>query len=171
MSRERLVYLVRHGLAGEHSPEYPDDSRRPLTAAGMARMREIGAGLVALGVEVDRILTSPYVRTRQTADLLAAAWDHPPAVSNLDALAVDGRVAAVLPALATSPEDGTPLALVGHMPGIGVLAAELLDQAHPLDFKKGAVACLAVDGVPRRGCATLRWFATPRMLRLLGKRR
>lgn len=170
MSGQRVLYLVRHGLAGDAGPEYPDDSKRPLTTDGASRMREVAGGLVALGVELDAVLTSPYVRTRQTADIVAAAWSPAPPVSNLEALAVDGRTASVIAAL-TSGETGARLALVGHMPGIGALAAELLGVVHPLEFKKGAVACLSLEGLPRRGSATLLWFAPPKLLRLAARRR
>jgi phosphohistidine phosphatase len=168
MSDERLVYLIRHGIAGERGPLYPDDSKRPLTSDGKARMKEIAAGLVALGVDVDAVFTSPFVRTRQTADLVAAAWSKPPRVVDLDALAVDGRPADVIAAVASA--DVRQAALVGHMPGIGQLAADLLGTSRPLEFKKGAVALLGFTGVPGRGRGSLLWFATPRMLRCLGKR-
>jgi phosphohistidine phosphatase SixA len=53
------------------------------------------------------------------------------------------------------------------MPGIGALAAELIGGTRALDFKKGGVACIAVERTPRPGAGTLLWFAPPRLLRLL----
>lgn len=166
MASARLVYLVRHGIAAERGPEYPDDAQRPLTAEGKSRLKEIGKGLVVLGAEVGEILTSPFVRTRQTAEILAAAWPGSPSVVDVEALAVGGQVADACAALAVhrSPKD---LAVVGHMPGIGLLAAELLATAQPVDFRKGAIACISLDRTPARGSGTLVWFATPRMLRLI----
>ena len=41
------IYLVRHAIAAERGPDYPDDSRRPLTPKGAERFREAVAGLVA----------------------------------------------------------------------------------------------------------------------------
>jgi phosphohistidine phosphatase len=170
MAEERLFYLIRHGVAEERGPGYPDDSRRPLTSEGKARLVEIGAGLVALGVDLDEILTSPFVRTRQTADILAQAWSKPPRVTDVEALAVGSRTGTVLAALASGAER-PHVAIVGHMPGIGVLAAELIGASRPLDFRKGSVACIALDRTPRRGAGDLRWFVPPRLLRIIGRRR
>jgi len=65
------LYLIRHGLAGERGPEWPDDSKRPLTDEGLSRLRKEARGLRELGVGFDVIVTSPLVRTRQTADVFA----------------------------------------------------------------------------------------------------
>ena len=64
------LYLVRHAIAAERGPEWPDDTKRPLTHKGIARMRQLVEGLEDLGVELDLILTSPLLRARQTADLV-----------------------------------------------------------------------------------------------------
>ena len=64
------LYLIRHGIAAERGDEYPDDSKRPLTNQGISRLRKEAKALAELGVEFDQILTSPLVRTRQTADIL-----------------------------------------------------------------------------------------------------
>src|SRR5262245_46607562 len=154
MADEQVLYLIRHGVAAERGPDYPDDSKRPLTAEGKAKMREIGAGLVRADVEFDEILTSPFVRTRQTADLLAGAWSKAPQIVELPELAVGGRSTDVFAALA-SRDGGRQLALVGHMPGIGLLAAELIGCSHAMDFKKGAVACVTLNKTPARGAGQL----------------
>ncbi len=65
------LYLIRHGVAAERGEEYPDDSKRPLTAQGISRLRKEAQALDALGVTFDQIITSPLVRTRQTADVFA----------------------------------------------------------------------------------------------------
>jgi phosphohistidine phosphatase len=169
VAERRIVYLVRHGVAAERGPEYPDDRLRPLTSEGKDKVREIAAGLAAIGVHLDEILTSPLVRTRQTAEILAGAWSPVPAVRDLDGLAVDGRNEQVLSALAARRR-GRQVALVGHMPGIGSLAAELIGSASPFPFRKGAVAGILLGRDPRRGDGTLLWFAPPKLLRLAGPR-
>ena len=66
------LFLIRHAIAvDEGMPEYEDDSQRPLTDKGKKKMRQIAKGLRALGVEFDLILSSPYVRAKETADILA----------------------------------------------------------------------------------------------------
>jgi len=72
------LYLVRHAVAEERGADWPDDSQRPLTAEGSKRWRREAHGLAALGARPDLILTSPFTRARQTADLLAAAFPKKP---------------------------------------------------------------------------------------------
>src|SRR5438552_8109471 len=62
------LYLIRHGLAAERGEAYPDDSKRPLTSRGIQRLKREAKALNALDVSFDVILTSPFVRTRQTAE-------------------------------------------------------------------------------------------------------
>ena len=75
------LYLIRHGVAAERGEEYPDDSKRPLTSAGIARLRKEAKALDALGVGFDQIITSPLVRTRQTADVFAETLKSKPSVT------------------------------------------------------------------------------------------
>jgi phosphohistidine phosphatase len=163
---EVTLILVRHAIAAERGPDYPDDSRRPLTPKGAERFREVVAGLVVLDVEIDEILTSPYVRARQTAELLAEGFVKPPKITNVHALA-EGQPVEVIDTLARYARRRR-LALVGHEPGLGQVAARLLGHRKALQFKKGAVACIQVEALPLPRPGVLQWFLPPRVLRLLG---
>jgi phosphohistidine phosphatase len=162
------VYLVRHGLAEARGEAWPDDTKRPLTADGMSRMRKAGRGLARLGVGLDVILTSPLVRARQTAEILAGELTPRPSLVTIDSLAPDASYAA----LATDLEKHarkTRIALVGHEPGIGELAARLIGSRHSIEFKKGAVCRVDVEDLPPTGPGDLRWLLTPKVLRSLRK--
>jgi phosphohistidine phosphatase len=162
------LYLIRHGIAAVRGEEYPDDSKRPLTSDGIARLKKEVKALDALDVTFDQIVTSPLVRTRQTADVLAEVLKGKPPVVTSDALAPAGAPAAVVQEIlrhARKPR----LALVGHEPNLGELAAQLLGAKAPLGFKKGGVCRIDFDVLPPKGVGTLRWFATPWMLRHLTK--
>ena len=114
------------------------------------------------------VLTSPLVRARQTAEIVAGAFSPHPPVVNIDALAPGGA----LPALAAeiAKHGRRPrISLVGHEPGIGELAAWLLGSRHPLEFKKGGICRIDVDGGTLRGAGVLRWMLTPKILRALKK--
>jgi phosphohistidine phosphatase len=161
-----LLYVIRHAIAAERGPDYPDDSRRPLTPKGVERFRESVAGLIALDVEIDEILTSPYTRARQTAELLAEAFAKKPKITNVHALA-EGQPIEVVDTLARFAKR-TRLALVGHEPGIGAVTARLLGHRKALAFKKGAVACVEVESLPLSSPGRLLWFIPPRVLRQLG---
>jgi phosphohistidine phosphatase len=161
------LYLIRHGVAEKRGDKWPDDAKRPLSEKGMARMRRAGRGLVRLGLEFDVVLTSPLVRTRQTAEIVAGSFELRPPIVNADSLAPGGAYAAVLADLARQARRSR-IALVGHEPGIGELAARLAGSRRPLRFKKGAVCRIDVESIPPGAPGTLRWFATPRMLRAIG---
>jgi len=160
------VYLVRHAIAAERGDEYPDDSKRPLTARGIARFREVAQALAALDVVCDVILTSPAVRTRQTAELLAEALEPRPAVTTMHALAVSGRAQEVVDALAAHATRSS-LALVGHEPLLGEVAGRLIGSRRPLPFKKGGVCAIDLPALPVMAPGTLAWFLPPRVVRAL----
>ena len=164
------LYLVRHAIAFERDDKkWPDDDKRPLTHKGSARMREIVDGLVELDVELDLVITSPLVRAQQTADLLIAGWPDPPALTVSDALSTSGTPTDVAGALSRHTKLKN-IALVGHEPGLGDLAAFLIGAKAPLAFKKGGVACIEMPTLPVVGPGQLIWHATPKMLRGLATR-
>jgi phosphohistidine phosphatase len=162
------LYLIRHGLAEERGDAWPDDSKRPLSTKGVARLRRTLAALSALGVTFDQVLTSPLVRTRQTAEILAQAGKAP--IVSTGALAPGGTTAHAIEELGRY---GTRkrIALVGHEPGIGELAARLLGIRTPLEFKKGGICRIDVETLPPARGGHLRWFATPKLLRAIGRKR
>jgi phosphohistidine phosphatase len=168
--KTRTLYLVRHAIAAERGPRWPDDSRRPLTHRGRARMRDAIAGLTRLGVRPEVVLTSPLVRAAETAQLLLEGLDPAPSLAVSSALAPGQPSDAVARAL--DPYGSTTaLALVGHEPGLGELAAWLIGATEPLVFKKGGVCRIDVKRLPPAGAGQLMWLATPAMLRGLARRR
>ena len=112
------LYLVRHGRAAERGDEWPDDGKRPLTPQGIDRFQQVVRGLSVLGVTIDIVLTSPLVRARQTADLLAGGLRPHPSVEVTDVLAPGAPVADVMAALAQARR-AKSIACVGHEPDLG----------------------------------------------------
>ncbi|MBP7779644.1 MAG: phosphohistidine phosphatase SixA [Acidobacteria bacterium] len=162
------LYLVRHAVAAARGPDYPDDAERPLTADGVARFRRAVAGLRETGVQLDLVLTSPYARARDTAELLVAGLRPKPKSAIVEALAPGSRPVDVVAAVARYSGSGrgaSRLALVGHEPGLGELAARLLGAKGAFEFKKGGVCRIDLDRAMPAGLGTLRWFLTPRLLR------
>src|SRR5262245_31146640 len=160
------LFLIRHGVAAERSDEYPDDSKRPLTSDGIVRLRKEARALDLLGVTFDQILSSPLVRARQTADVFAEIMKSKPPVATTDALTPAGSPAAVIQELSKYMRKAS-IALVGHEPNMGELAAHLIGAKIPLPFKKGAIARIDFSIFPPKGKGQLAWFVTPRMLRKL----
>jgi phosphohistidine phosphatase len=161
------LYLIRHGIAAERGPEYPDDSKRPLTGKGMAALRKEAKALNELGITFDLIITSPLTRTRQTAEIFAELLHGKPTVSHSDALAPAGTPAAVMQEIGKHARKAR-IALVGHEPNIGELAARLIGARSPIEFKKGGLCRIDFDVLPPKALGQLRWFLPPRLLRKIG---
>ena len=160
------LYLVRHAIAAERGDDWPDDTKRPLTDTGIARFKEAVEGLAWLDVEIDEIFTSPLVRTKQTATLLADGLGNKTSVKTLDALAPGHTPRQVMNDLSRAAKRHR-IALVGHEPGLGELAAHLLGCARTLPFKKGGVCYITIQGLTSRRPGELVWFLPPKVLRRL----
>ena len=163
--RETTIYLIRHAIAEERGDEWPDDDLRPLTEEGISRFSNGARGFLSFATPPQQVVTSPLVRARQTAELLAGAADPPLPVTVMDELSPGYPPSEVLTQVRKLGELQR-VALVGHEPDLGHLAAHLLDAKRPLPFKKGGIGCIDVTwGRPPRG--TLVWFLPPKVLRLL----
>jgi phosphohistidine phosphatase len=167
MAATTLLYLVRHAIAAERGPNYPDDRERPLTSEGIARFKRVVEGLKEFDVKPEIVLTSPLVRAMHTAELLVAGVGGKPRVETLEALAPGGRMAQVLEAIAKFSKRSHHIALVGHEPDLGELAVRLLRSRGTIEFKKGAVCCIELDGATPTGPGALKWLLPPRALRKL----
>jgi phosphohistidine phosphatase len=160
------LLIVRHAIAFERDRQrWRDDGARPLSPAGIRQSRKAAAGLKEFSKAPDRLLTSPLVRARQTAQILTdvAGW---PQAEETPELSPGGAALAVLTLL--RQDRGKVVAVVGHEPGLGALLTACLlgeDGALTIEMKKNAVACVSIDGSPSAGGAVLKWLATPRMLR------
>lgn len=146
----------------------PDDER-PLTKGGRDKMRQIARGLMQLVPTIDVLATSPLLRARQTAEILADAYGGP-RIAMVKSLAPDEAPAAFLDWLRGQGASGT-IAGVGHEPDVGLLVSWLLASARTsfIEFKKGAACLLAFERRPQAGGAILRWALTPSQLRRIGR--
>lgn len=164
MSTPTELYLVRHAIAAERGSEWPDDTKRPLTERGMNRFKDAVKGLRRLDVAVDEIFTSPLVRARQTAEILAAGLDGKPPIKVLDALSPGHTSASVMTHLARVAKRRR-IALVGHEPELGELAAHLIGAGRALAFKKGGICRIDLGSLTSKRAASLTWFLPPNVLR------
>lgn len=158
------LYLVRHAWAGQRDEsKHPDDRLRPLTEKGKKRFRRQMELLVERGFDVVHVATSPLVRCRQTAEILAAQSPHRPDVTDMEALAPGAELA---PLIAwTHQQSEGDVAWVAHAPDVNELAAALIGTGSAsVDFAKGAVAAIEFQGAARSGLGTLRWLVTAEVL-------
>jgi len=157
------LYLVRHGVAADQSPE--GDDARPLTAEGRARFRRAARAFARLGEDLDLLFTSPLVRAVQTAELLSAAVGQDevgvlaqlrPAVPPEDLFAELGKRA----------KDGQGVAVVGHDPQMSAAVARAAglsaQETMRLDFRKGSIVRIDVKALPKIEDAEPRWWMRPK---------
>jgi phosphohistidine phosphatase len=163
------LIIVRHGIAEDLGGAVRRDADRHLTEEGLERTRQAAAGLRVAGCAPEAILTSPYARARETADVVAQALAPTGGVEIADVLAAGARPAEIIEGLSARAEDS--ILIVGHMPDLALLAAVLLAGAARVDieFKKAAACCLVCEPHPLPGAAWLRWMLPPRLLRILGR--
>lgn len=164
------IILVRHAIAGERDPRrWPDDRERPLTKDGIGKFERAATGLAKVAGSVDLVLSSPLRRAWQTAEILenVAGWPAPVECIELEPENSPEMV------IERCNRDGADLiALVGHEPLLGELAATLMSGAgapsQPL--KKGGAVCLHADDEVSAGGMAVRWWLPPKVLRQLGAR-
>ncbi len=163
------LYLLRHGIAEERdSVKYRDDSKRPLTPEGVKKMRQITKGAKNFGVEFDLILSSPYMRAKQTADIFAKGFKALETLRftrNLEPTVSHSHLISELNQKYTAKCHA--IVLVGHEPFLSGLMSRLLigTQELQLDFKKGGLAKLSLESLTQKQCARLSWLLTPKQLR------
>ena len=102
---------MRHAEAGEADPgRWPDDRQRPLTEAGRREHAIVAGALQRMGVRFERLLTSPLVRARETAEITARAFGGRPAPEPTELLGDRAEPASTLAGLAGLEEDIEDLA-------------------------------------------------------------
>lgn len=165
------LYIVRHAIAVEPgTPGYEDDSQRPLTDVGRKKMKKIAKGIRQFDVELDAILTSPYVRARDTATILAKEYGMKDRVAFSDNLISPGDFEKLIQEIQASYNVDN-LALVGHEPMLSQLISWLTtgNKDTKITLKKGGVAYLLAENLYRDHRATLEWLLTPGLMVELSK--
>lgn len=156
------LYLIRHADAvslGEGG--ITSDEARPLTELGHRQAKGLGENLKRLDVRLGFILTSPTVRTRQTAEDMARAYGTGAAEIRVCSQLAPGKKTRKL-ARFLRELDGQSIALVGHMPDLAEHAAWLIGSKRAqVDFAKGGVAFIRCGDEPGKGAGMLIWLLTP----------
>lgn len=161
-----ILYIVRHGIAVDKTdPKAPPDPERPLTAKGVQKTRAAALGLKELGVKPDVLITSPYVRAAQTAEIFAEALGFPTAkVRVTDALKPPANPADFIKELAHLK--AKEVMCFGHAPHLDQLIAQIVGARGVFtELKKAGVASLEHAGA--HGAWRLVSILTPKILRQL----
>ena len=170
-----ILYIVRHAWAGHFGdPRWPDDFQRPLSQAGAERFGAFVEKLAARGFLPQVVATSPLVRCRQTAEMVAEGVDkagaatgceHRVELVELDALMPGGSFDELMAWTAKQSRHQQQIAWVGHAPDVGRLAATVIGSSGGwIRFAKGGVAAVQFHDEPQPGGGELRWLLTAKML-------
>ncbi len=152
------VYFLRHGDAGDPKAWQGDDAERPLSAEGRERTTLEGRALGEMRLKLDQMLTSPLLRARQTAMIVAEALKM--RVSDDERIVdLDARK---LQAILKDHRDADAIMLVGHEPSMSETISRVIGGGD-IDLKKGGVACFELrDADSSRG--KLLWLLPPKVL-------
>jgi phosphohistidine phosphatase len=165
------VILLRHGIAHDRAdPACPPDPERALTDEGKKKTRKVAKGLAAMGCNPTRVLTSPYVRARETAEIAADVLGIPKThVTLTDSLLPEAAPYALFQQLLAFHNSDEEILCAGHAPNIDKIIAVALtgDRIAVTGLKKAGAALLVLDDLPKtRG--TLEWLMPPKALGNLG---
>ena len=156
-----IVYFLRHASANQHKILPKHDDLRPIDELGKQQCHEVGRALVALGVKVEAVISSPLTRAIQTAELAVTELGYKDRIVISEALRPEANFDQFHDLL-THHSDSKAIMVVGHNPSITEFLLHLMtgnDPSDCVDFKKGAVAKVEVQG--ERG--VLHWLLTPKM--------
>jgi phosphohistidine phosphatase len=162
------LYILRHGIAAERgAPDFKTDADRPLTPKGRRQLGQIAAAMQSMGLDFSLILSSPFLRARQTAEIVAKSLKLNKRLVFSDALMPDGDAKTLIRQLRELQPAPENLLLVGHEPYLSGLAALLISggTATHIELKKGGLCKLETGSLRLGRCATLTWLLTPKQMK------
>ncbi len=158
------LLILRHGEAGKRSPS-PGDSKRTLTAEGRQEIADLSNGIKSLEIKLDGILTSPLLRAKQTAEIVAKSLKYKGAIEELDSLKPEGSKLEFYSVLSKLKQDSMIL-VVGHEPYLSEMIGEAISQSGcRINLKKAGLARIKVISTLPKIKGELRWLLTPKHLK------
>jgi phosphohistidine phosphatase len=160
------LYIVRHGIAiDREDPKCPPDPERYLTDEGIDKTRQVAKGIAALGITPDLLISSPYTRAMQTAEIFASALDYSKQKIRRTDLLLPGAESSMLFRELAKDKQSSTVFLFGHAPHLDELIAAAFASKHSItSLKKAGVAALKLKRISPPSAEFL-WLATPRLLR------
>ena len=164
------LYIVRHGIAiDREDPKSPPDPQRFLTEEGIDKTKQVAKGVAALGIDPDLLITSPYIRAKQTAEIFASVLDYTKQKIRETDLLLPGAEPTLFYKELAKDKDSAVVFCFGHAPQLDDLIATALGSKHHVtSLKKSGIAALELKRIsPPSG--ELLWLATPKLLRKAAK--
>jgi phosphohistidine phosphatase len=167
------IYLLRHAIAAPLDEDnHFEDAERALTPAGSKKMHDASLGLKELNPGFELVASSPMVRARETAEIVAEVLKFKDRIQLWEELAPGAPMEAILRRLQDLQDNASAL-LVGHQPDLGSLASYLIygsDQIS-LALKKGGLCRIEVTELSPQSRGNLLWMLPPKILRMIGGQR
>jgi phosphohistidine phosphatase len=155
------LYFLRHGLAADRETWEEEDALRPLTGEGRDRIEKLAGFIANQNLSLDRIVSSPYLRALQTAEIVAKANNLMDQLVQDERLAYDFNAKAIGRILADNPELKN-IMFVGHEPTFSMTIGELTGGR--VVCKKGSLARVhIIRNSPLQG--ELDWLVTNKIIR------
>jgi phosphohistidine phosphatase len=156
------IFLLRHGIAEDKSPSGRDADRR-LTDEGRAKLRRILERAHGAGVRPSLILSSPLKRAVETAEIAARELGYDGKIVRVGALSPDASPSEVWAEIRKRPDESAIL-LAGHEPLFSATVAYMLGSTRAMvDFRKGALVRIDVEGLGASPSGILQWMITAKI--------
>jgi phosphohistidine phosphatase len=161
-NRKVKIYILRHGTAEPRTSEVTEASRA-LTSEGKQELKAVLKLARAAGVAPQLILSSPYKRALETAQMAADALEAPE-LKQTRALLPDIPPQQIWKEI-RSHTGMKQLMVAGHEPHLSRFAAFLLEAPVTIDLKKGGLIRIDVDEADGKPRGVLKWAVTPKLAR------
>jgi phosphohistidine phosphatase len=154
------IYLLRHGIAEDRAASGRDADRR-LTEEGRDKLRKVLERAHSAGVSPSLILTSPYRRALETAEIAARELGYEGKLLRTDALIPDSTPRDVWQEL-RQHDDESAVLLAGHEPLFSATVAYLLGSTREMiDFRKAALVRIDAGSLGTEPYGVLQWMIIP----------
>jgi len=154
------IYLLRHGIAEDGKPAMRD-ADRALTEDGREKLKRVLKRAKAAGVQPDVILSSPYRRAIETAQVAVSVLSHRGKIIETRALVPNAAPHEIWEELRSRQTESSIL-LASHEPLMSsTLAFLLANPALLVDMKKAALARVDCDRFGPQPHCVLKWLLTP----------
>ena len=161
------VYILRHGIAVDPgTPGYTDDSKRPLTKEGRKKMRRIARAMRSMKLEFDLILSSPFLRAKETAEIVQKAYGKKMPLRSSAELEPGTPSSKLIRELSRILKKKKGVLLVGHEPFLSTFISKLIAGSLKcrIELKKGGLCKISTDRLSFGQCVQLEWLLIPSQL-------
>ena len=156
------LYLLRHGIAEEQSATGRDPDRR-LTEEGREKLRLVLKRAQSAGVSPSLIISSPYKRALETAEIAASELDYKGKILRAGTLVPDSSPPSVWSEIREHRSESA-LLLAGHEPLFSQTVAFLLGSTREMvEFKKAALVRIDIHNFGPQPQGVLQWMLAPKL--------